>query len=157
VRGDECVIDIGVISSHLAAVYFAMITLAFAQLIFGLSFALRSISGGETAPRASPTHPFPARGIITPTDSITFYLLTATIPLLILGFGYNSFSPRSYRHYEGSRRTRNERGHSVLRYPVIFVISGTMATVESTLWAFYLRYVTAKVFFCENTGDAVIY
>jgi ABC-type branched-subunit amino acid transport system permease subunit len=32
-----------------------------------------------------------------------------------------------------------------------------MATVAGALWAFYLRYVNANVFFWENSGDAVIY
>jgi len=89
--------------------------------------------------------------MITPTDSITYYLLTATITLLFLGFGYQlsqSTFGRTLRGIkENEERTRALGVNTYRVKVVIFVISGTMAIVAGALWAFYLRYVNANVFF----------
>ena len=152
---------IGLISLRLSGVYFAMITLAFAQLFFELAFSVREISGGEVGLPGVTRPSLLGFGLFKPSEPLTFYLLTASIALLFLIFGYRlSRSPygRALQGIKENEERTRALGVNTYRVKVgIFVISGTMASVAGALWAFYLRYVNADVFFWENSGDAVIY
>jgi branched-chain amino acid transport system permease protein len=152
---------IGLISLRLSGVYFAMITLAFAQLFFELAFSLREISGGEVGLTGVTRPSLLGVSLFRPSEPSTFYLLTAIITLLFLIFGYRlSRSPygRALQGIkENEERTRALGVNTYLVKVGIFAISGMMASVAGALWAFYLRYVNANVFFWENSGDAVIY
>lgn len=152
---------IGMISLRLAGVYFAMITLAFAQLFFELAFSLREITGGETGLTGITRPSLLGEGFFTPSEPITFYLLTASITFGFLVYGYllsQSTYGRALRGIKENEERTQALGVNTYRVKVlIFVISGTMAAVAGALWAFYLRFVNANVFFWENSGDAVIY
>jgi branched-chain amino acid transport system permease protein len=154
-------LSIGLISLQLAGVYFAMITLAFAQLFFELAFTMRSISGGETGLPGVLRPSLFGMGLFTPGDSLTFYIFTAVITFICLGFGFllsrSTFGRTLKGIKENEERTRALGVNTYRVKVVIFVISGTIATIAGALWALYFRFVSPNVFFWENSGDAVIY
>ncbi len=74
-------VPIGFLSVRRSGIYFAMVTLAFAQMLYFLANQWRDVTGGENGLQAVPTSFFGVEAV--ETDS--FYFFYAALPILLAG------------------------------------------------------------------------
>ncbi len=74
-------VPIGYLSVRRSGIYFAMVTLAFAQMLYFLANQWRDLTGGENGLQAVPTSFFGIEAV--ETDSFYFYY--AALPILLAG------------------------------------------------------------------------
>jgi len=152
---------LGLISLQLSGVYFAMITLAFAQFFYELAISLKSITGGETGLVGIGRTSLIGTNTIEFSSQISFYGLVMVFGIAILYLGHlisQSTFGRTLRAVNDNEERTRALGVNTYRVKVIiFTISGTIATLCGALWALYLRYVSPETFFWMKSGDAVLY
>jgi branched-chain amino acid transport system permease protein len=123
----------GFFAVQLSGVYFAMLTLAFAQIVWSIAFQWVGVTGGDNGLLGIWPAPWAA------TPAAFYWLSLAVTAALVLGLRVIVFSPFGY----GLRATRD----SALRSEAIgingkrvqwvaFVIAGTLASVAGGLFAY---------------------
>jgi branched-chain amino acid transport system permease protein len=150
----------GLLALRLTGIYFAMITLAFAQLFFELSYVFSGLTGGSDGlgvPRPS----LLGLDIVVLQDSLAYYVFTAGVVLAILVFA-TRLSASTFGRTLRAIRENEERtvalGVNTYRVKVaIFVLSGAVAGVAGALLALSLQYISPNLFFWSQSGDAVLY
>ena len=147
---------IGALSIRFHGVFFAMITLAIAQMLFVLASNLTDLTGGTNG----------LGGIPVPTllgfplgDSVTYYYLVGVIVLAIYAgsvrlldspFGRSMVAIR-----EGEQRMAF-LGYDTNKYKRrAFVISGAIGGVSGVLFAAYQYFVSPGIAFWTSSGDAL--
>jgi branched-chain amino acid transport system permease protein len=124
--------------------YFLMITLALSQVLWGIAFGWRSLTGGEDG---LPDVPRPDLGLPwSLADNTPFYYFV----LFIVGIGTLLLirivsSPFGYvlRGIRESETRMLALGYNVWRYKfVAFVVAGTFAGLAGCLYAYLNRYVS---------------
>jgi branched-chain amino acid transport system permease protein len=150
----------GLLSLRLSGVYFSMITLAFGQFFFELSYTLDGITGGSDGLLGVYRPSLFGAGIIELSDADNFYTLVAAMTFLVLAFGFlmtrSTFGRTLRAIRENEERTR-ALGVNTYRVKVlIFSISGMLAGVAGALQGLYLRFVSPDVLFWAVSGDAVL-
>jgi branched-chain amino acid transport system permease protein len=134
----------GLLALRTSGSYFLMITLALAQVLWGISFGWRSFTGGDDG---LPGVPRPGAGLPwSLVASVCFsYLFLVVFALAIVGVWWIIRSPFG-RALVGIRE--NERRMEVLGYNTwahkyaAFVLAGTLAGVAGILFVFYNGFVS---------------
>lgn len=150
----------GLLALRLTGIYFAMVTLAFAQLFFEFSYVFSGLTGGSdglTVPRPS----LLGLDVVVLQDSLAYYVFSASIVLAVLVFA-TRLSASTFGRTLRAVRENEERtvalGVNAYRVKVaIFVLSGAVAGVAGSLLALNLQYIGPNLFFWSQSGDAVLY
>lgn len=160
----------GLIMSGLAAVlfgllalrtrgsYFLMITLALSQLMWGIAFGWRSLTGGDDG---LPNVPRPDLGIgLSMADGVNFYyfvLLIAAIAAVLMvrivasPFGY------ALRGIRESETRMLALGYNVWLYKFsIFVMAALFAGLAGVLYVYYNRFVSPDYIHVARSAEVLL-
>lgn len=150
----------GLLSLRLSGVYFSMITLAFGQFFFEMSYTLSWLTGGSDGLLGVYRPSLFGAGMVNLSNADNFYTLVALLTFLVLAFGFlmtrSTFGRTLQAIHENEERTR-ALGVNTYRVKVlIFTISGTFAGLAGALQGLYLRFVSPDLLFWAVSGDAVL-
>jgi len=148
---------IGAISLRTSGVYFIMITLAFAQMLYYFFFSLEEYGGSDGMPLVSRNT---VAGLIDPGDHNSFYYLVLVIMLLTLLVSRRMVQSRFGMVIQGVRE--NERrmralGFATFRYKLVcFVISAAIAGFAGALIANQTLYISPAFMHWTRSGDILV-
>jgi branched-chain amino acid transport system permease protein len=134
----------GLLALRTRGSYFLMITLALSQVLWGIAFGWRSLTGGEDG---LPDVPRPDLGLpwsfADDTPFYYFVLIVVGIGTLMLVRIVNSPFGHVLRGIRESETRMLALGYNVWRYKfVAFVLAGTFAGLAGCLYAYLNRYVS---------------
>jgi len=147
---------IGAISLRTRGVYFIMITLAFAQMVFYLFISLRQY-GGEDGINLSAPSLFPYLNLSNDTQ---FYYLVLGIVTACLWLMHCMVNARFGRALQGIRE--NETRMQALGYPVLriklvaFVFAGALAGLAGALLANHNLFVSPSLMHWTASANLII-
>jgi branched-chain amino acid transport system permease protein len=149
-------VPIALLSVRRTGIYFAMVTLAFAQLVYFVANRWRSVTGGENGLQGIPREAFG----MDLSDSFYFYY--AAIPLILLGlFGawrvvHSPFGRVMVAIRENPARAR-ALGYPVDRYKVqVFVISAFLAGIAGGVYAIGHGFASLQEVYWTTSGKVVV-
>jgi len=149
---------VGIVTLRVRGVYFAMITLAFAEVIYILSASsqLRPWTGGDEG-----LHGIPVPAWMSPTaERVTFYYLSLSFLVLMYFLARRIVNSPTGRVLIAIRENESRAatiGYNVFWYKVlIIVISGVLAALAGGLNALYFRNATPEVLGVGRTIDALL-
>ncbi|GIM87788.1 branched-chain amino acid ABC transporter permease [Salinispora arenicola] len=149
-------VPIGYLAVRRTGIYFAMVTLAFAQLVYYVANEWRSVTQGENGLQGVPRELFG----LDLTDDYYFYY--AILPIVLLGLAgawrivHSPFGRVLVGIRDNPARAR-ALGYPVHRYKLtIFVLSGFVAGLGGGLFAVSHRFVSLEVLHWTTSGKAVI-
>jgi len=147
---------IGIISLRTRGVYFIMITLAFAQMVFYLFISLRQYGGEDGISLSSPAQ-FPGLNL---ADDKTFYYVVLVIVVTCIWWLNRLIQARFGQALQGIRE--NEARMEALGYPVFrikllaFVIAGAMAGLAGALLAQHNQFVSPSLMHWTASANLII-
>lgn len=147
---------IGLISLRTRGVYFIMITLAFAQMVFYLFISLRQYGGEDGINLAGPSL-LPGLNL---ADDKTFYYVVLCVVLACLWWLNRLIQARFGQALQGIRE--NESRMEALGYPVFrikllaFVIAGVMAGLAGALLASHNQFVSPSLMHWTASANLII-
>ena len=147
---------IGLISLRTRGVYFIMITLAFAQMVFYLFISLRQY-GGEDGLNLKGPSLFPGLNL---AEDRTFYYVVLVVVLACLWWLNRLINARFGQALQGIRE--NESRMEALGYPVFrikllaFVIAGVMAGLAGALLASHNQFVSPSLMHWTASANLII-
>lgn len=149
-------VPIAMLSVRRTGIYFAMVTLAFAQLVYFVANQWRSVTGGENGLQGIPREAFG----MDLSDSFYFYY--AAIPLILLGLFaawrvvHSPFGRVMVAIRENPARAR-ALGYPVDRYKVqVFVISAFLAGIAGGVYAIGHGFASLQEVYWTTSGKAVV-
>lgn len=149
-------VPFGFLSIRRRGIYFAMVTLAFAQLIFYVVNEWRSLTGGENGVQGVPRI-LPGLSV---GRSMDFYY--AALPLILMGFFLAHRIARSpFGHVLIAIRDNEPRaqslGYSTWRYKLLaFVLSGALAGLAGSLYALGHGFASLELLHWTTSGEVVL-
>ena len=142
-------------------IYFAMLTLAFAQLLFFVGFQWVDLTGGDNGLRNIPPVPLVLPGlsidIYSPLRFYFFVLFFVVLALLAL----NRILQSPFGHVLQAVRENDRRARSCgyetsnVRW-LAFTISGTISGLAGGLYALYLHFVGIDTLYWTTSGQVVM-
>jgi branched-chain amino acid transport system permease protein len=149
-------LPLGYLSIRRTGIYFAMVTLAFAQMIFYIINQWRSVTGGENGLQGIPRS-FPGLDLSNPT---TFYY--AALPLILFGFAIAYRIVHSpFGHVIVAIRDNEARARAI-GYPsdryklLLFVLSAGLAGLAGALFALGHGFAALEVVHWTTSGTVVM-
>ncbi|MCP5089040.1 MAG: branched-chain amino acid ABC transporter permease [Rhodobacteraceae bacterium] len=148
---------IGALSLRTTGVYFIMITLAFAQMLFYFTISW-STYGGEDGLSLYVRNGFPG---LNTMDPIQFFAICYVILLIVL-FIVFSISRSSFGLALGASRQNEERIQAVGQVPfrlylTAFAISGAITGLAGALFADLNRFVSPTMFSWQTSGEIMVF
>ncbi len=151
-------LPIGYLSVRRSGIYFAMVTLAFAQMVYFLANQWRDVTGGENGLQAVPKTFFGIEQV--ETDSFFFYY--AALPMILLGMWaawrivHSPFGRVLVAIRDNPPRAR-ALGYDVERYKVMaFVLSAGLAGLAGGLFAISHGFVSLQEVNWTTSGKVVL-
>ncbi|GIF75055.1 branched-chain amino acid ABC transporter permease [Asanoa siamensis] len=149
-------VPIGYLAVRRTGIYFAMVTLAFAQLVYYVANNRRGLTGGENGLQSVPRELFG----LDLTDAYYFYY--AALPVVLLGLWaawriVNSPFGRVLVGIRDNPARARALGYPVHRYKLLaFVLSAFLAGLGGGLFAMGHRFVTLDTLHWTTSGKAVV-
>lgn len=148
---------VGLVSLRTSGVYFIMITLAFAQMIYFIFVGLKSAGGDEglrfTANRS-------LAGALNLGSSTTFYYVVFAILVLAIWFTARLMNARFGIVLQGARdneRRMKALGFETFRYRLAgLVISGAMAGLAGGLFATHEAFISPSIMHWSRSGELIV-
>jgi branched-chain amino acid transport system permease protein len=148
---------IGVVSLRTSGVYFIMITLAFAQMLYFLGVSLKAYGGddGMTLPGRSQF-----AGLVDLEDPTVFYYVVLLLLVAFHWLGWRLVHSRFGWVIRGCRS--NERrmraiGFPTFRYKLLaFVLAGTMCGVAGVLLVNFTKYMSPAFMHWTRSGEIMV-
>lgn len=148
----------GLLALRTRGSYFLMITLALSQLMWGIAFGWRSLTGGDDG---LPDVPRPRLGGgLALTDGVSFYFF------VLLFVGLSSWilyrivsSPFGYclRGVRESETRMLALGYHVWRYKfAVFVLGGVFAGLAGALYVYYNRFVSPDYIHVARSAEVLL-
>ena len=148
---------IGSISIRTSGVYFIMITLAFAQMLYYLGISIEAY-GGDDGMRLLSRSQFGAG--VDLRDPYVFYYLVLAILALALGLGHRLVNARFGMVLRAARSNEPRAraiGFFTYRYKLTaFVIAGAMCGLAGALLANQTEYVTPSYMHWTRSGEIMV-
>jgi len=142
-------------------IYFAMLTLAFAQLVYFVAFQWVDLTGGDNGLRNIPAVPLSFFGlsidIHTPIRFYFFVLFFVFLSLLAL----NRILQSPFGHVLQAVRENEQRARSCgyeatnVRW-LAFIISGAISGLSGGLYALYLHFVGIETLYYSTSGQVIM-
>jgi branched-chain amino acid transport system permease protein len=150
-------VPIGYLSIQRHGIYFAMVTLAFAQLIYFIAFQWRSLTGGDDGLQGVPRPPL---GPLDLDSSTVFYYMVLVIFLLALVAGLRIISSPFGKTLQALRENSDRAmsvGYDPRQYKLIsFLISAAFAGLAGGLYAMLQNFVPLFSLGLDLSGDIVL-
>ena len=148
----------GLLALRAQGSYLLMITLALAQVVWGIAFGWRELTGGDDG---LPGVPRPAAGLpISLADNISFYYFTLVMTLLgtwLLWIVLRSPFGSALIGIRESERRMQVLGYNTWLYKyVAFVISGILAGLSGNLFVYYNGFVSPAYLSVIFSASALI-
>ena len=147
---------VGALSLRTSGIFFIMITLAFAQMVFYALIAVRAWGGNDGLP-------IDARGVLPGLDVRDPNVLYAVCLVLLVAFVVVSAQLVESRFgivLRGARRSDRRLlalGFPTFRYKLVaFVIAGAGAGLAGALWAEYARFVSPDMASWSRSGEFLV-
>lgn len=151
-------LPIGYLSVRSTGIYFAMVTLAFAQMIYFAANQWRDVTGGENGLQAVPKSFFG----IELVETEPFYFYYAALPMILLGMWaawrivHSPFGRVLVAIRDNAPRAR-ALGYDVERYKVMaFVLSAGLAGLAGGLFAISHGFVSLQEVNWTTSGKVVL-
>jgi branched-chain amino acid transport system permease protein len=148
---------IGAISLRTRVVYFIMITLAFAQMMYYVFVSMKAYGGDDGL--SLPARSTPGFGISLSNDFVWYYLVLALL-IVVLYILHRLLHARFGRVIEAIRENETRAtaiGFPVYRYKLLcFVISGAIAGLAGALIANQTSYVGPALLHWVQSGTLMI-
>lgn len=148
---------IGAISLRTSGVYFIMITLAFAQMLYYFVVSLEEYGGDDGMPMWN-RNTF--GGLIDLSHQITFYYLVLALLLLLLYFSHRLIYSRFGMVIRGIRENEQRMrslGYATFRYKLVcFVLAGVIAGLAGALIANQTQYISPAFMHWTRSGELII-
>ena len=151
-------LPVGYLSVRRAGIYFAMVTLAFAQMIFFLANQWRDVTGGENGLQSVPKTFFG----ITAVETDSFYFYYAALPIIVLGMWmawrivHSPFGRVLVSIRDNVPRAR-ALGYDVEKYKIAaFVLSAGLAGLAGGLFAISHGFVSLQEVNWTTSGKVVL-
>jgi branched-chain amino acid transport system permease protein len=149
-------VPIGMLAVRRTGIYFAMVTLAFGQMIYFIANQWRSVTGGENGLQAIPTNFF---GVDL---SDPFYFYYVALPIVLLGLAAawrivrSPFGRVLVAIRDNPARARS-LGYPVDRYKVmVFVLSAGLSGVAGGLYSISHGFASLQEVYWTTSGTVVI-
>jgi branched-chain amino acid transport system permease protein len=147
---------IGALALRTSGVYFIMITLAFAQMLYYIAVGLTRF-GGDDGVRMAARNSF---GMLNLGQPVVFFYVVAVIFLALAYASYRIVrSPfgRVLRGIKDNERRMQSLGFNTYRYKLAaFVIAGAVAGLGGSLDSNLNTFVSPRLFHWELSGDLLI-
>ena len=151
-------LPIGFLSVRRSGIYFAMVTLAFAQMIYFIANQWSSVTGGENGLQAVPASFFG----IELVETEPFYFYYAALPMILLGMWaawrivHSPFGRVLVAIRDNAPRAR-ALGYDVERYKLMaFVLSAGLAGLAGGIFAISHGFVSLSEVNWTTSGKAVL-
>jgi branched-chain amino acid transport system permease protein len=161
VMGAFTAIILGYLCIKRRGIYFAMLTLAFAQLLYFIAFQWVDLTGGDNGLRNIPAVPLTLPGIsidiYPPLRFYFFVLFFVVLALLVL----NRILQSPFGHVLQAVRENEPRARSCgyetsnVRW-LAFILSGTISGLAGGLYALYLHFVGIESLYWITSGQVVM-
>jgi branched-chain amino acid transport system permease protein len=149
-------VPVGFLAVKRTGIYFAMVTLAFAQMVYFVANEWRSVTRGENGLQGVP------RTLFGFDLSDEYYFYYAALPIVLIGLSlawrivHSPFGRVLAAIRDNPARAR-ALGYSVQRYKlVVFVLSAFLAGLGGGLFAVAHEFVALDVLHWTTSGKAVI-
>ena len=145
--------------------YFSMLTLAFAQMVYFIAFQLRGLTGGDDGLRGVPAPGFTIPGLSTldlssSTHPYRFYYFTMVLMLIAVfvlwRLVHAPFGKVLEAIRESEERAKACGYNTIMVKHISFLISGTCAGLAGGLNAVFLGFVPLEALFWTTFGQVVI-
>lgn len=149
-------VPIGLLSVRRTGIYFAMVTLAFAQMLFFIANQWRDLTGGENGLQGIP------RELFGLDLSEPFYFYYAGLPLILLGMFaawrvVNSPFGRVLVAIRDNPARARALGYPVDRYKVMaFVISAGLSGLAGGVYAISHGFASLQEVYWTTSGEVVV-
>ncbi|MGC5584968.1 branched-chain amino acid ABC transporter permease [Ornithinimicrobium sp. W1665] len=151
-------LPIGLLSVRRSGIYFAMVTLAFAQMLFFIVNQWRGVTGGENGLQGVPASFFGIEAV----ESDAFWFYYAALPMVLAGMWFawrvvhSPFGRVLVATRDNPARAR-ALGYDVERYRVmVFVISAGLAGLAGGLFAISHGFVSLQEVSWQTSGKVVL-
>ena len=151
-------VPIGYLSVRRTGIYFAMVTLAFAQMIFFIANQWRSVTGGENGLQGIPKSFFG----ISLVESDSFYFYYAALPIILAGAwvawrAVNSPFGRVLVAIRDNPARARALGYDVERYKItVFVLSAGLAGLAGGVFAISHGFASLQELIWTTSGKVVL-
>jgi branched-chain amino acid transport system permease protein len=148
---------IGYLSIRRRGIYFAMVTLAFAQMIYFIAFKWRALTGGDDGLHGVPRPPL---GPIDLRSEVVLYYFILFFFLLSVSLGIRIIKSPFGKTLECLRENEDRArsiGYNPMRYKLIsFVISASFGGLAGGLYALLQNFVPLFTLGLDLSGDIVL-
>ena len=151
-------LPIGLLSVRRTGIYFAMVTLAFGQMIYFVANRWRGLTGGENGLQAIPKHFFGVEVV----ETQPFYFYYSALPLLVLAafvawrVVHSPFGRVLVAIRDNPDRAR-ALGYDVSRYRVVaFVLSAGLAGTAGGVFAISHGFASLEDVAWQTSGKVVL-
>ncbi len=151
-------LPIGYLSVRRSGIYFAMVTLAFAQMVYFIAYQWGSLTGGENGLQAVPKSFFGVE--LVETDSFYFYY--AALPIILLGMWaawrivHSPFGRVLVAIRDNAPRAR-ALGYDVEKYKImVFVLSAGLSGLAGGVFAISHSFVALPDLHWTTSGEVVL-
>lgn len=151
-------LPIGYVSVRRSGIYFAMVTLAFAQMVYFIGYQWSDLTGGENGLQGVPRTFFG----IELVETQSFYFYYAALPILLLGMWaawrivHSPFGRVLVAIRDNSQRAR-ALGYEVDKYKVIaFVLSAGLTGLAGGVFAINHGFVALTELHWSTSGEVVL-
>ena len=137
----------GLLALRATGVYFLMISLALAQIVWAVAFSWRSLTGGDDGLRGIPR---PSLGVVDVdlSHTVNFYwfaLAAFVAALLFIFVVFRSPFGRSLRGIQESPTRMNALGYNVWLYKYLaFILAAALAGFAGALFVYYKGFVSPE-------------
>jgi branched-chain amino acid transport system permease protein len=161
VMGALLALVLGYLCIKRRGIYFAMLTLAFAQLVYFVAFQWVDLTGGDNGLRNIPAVPLSFFGltidIYTPLRFYFFVLFFVFLSLLALNRILQSpFGQVLQAVRENEQRARSCGYEATNVRWVAFIISGAISGLAGGLYALYLHFVGIDSLYYSTSGQVIM-
>lgn len=153
---------IGFLCLRRRGIYFALLTLAFAQMLYYIAYTWVTLTGGEPGLRNIPRPPLEVPGlfsidIYTPTRFYFFVLAFVTVALLILKRILDSPFGKVLEGIRENEKRARACGYNTGRIKWFsFILSGTFSGLAGALHTLYLNFVGIEQLYWATSGMIVM-
>ena len=149
---------IGYLSVRRTGIYFAMVTLAFAQMLYFIANQARDLTGGENGLQGIPRNFFGIESV--ETDSFYFYYVGAVLILLGILVAWrvvNSPFGRVLTAVRDNPARARALGYDVERYKITaFIISAGLAGLAGGVFAVSHQFASLQELMWTTSGKVVL-
>ncbi|NNM47080.1 branched-chain amino acid ABC transporter permease [Knoellia koreensis] len=152
-------VPIGYLSVRRTGIYFAMVTLAFAQMIYFIANQWRSVTGGENGLQGIPKN---LGGLTDLVNSDSFYFYYAALPIILIGVfiawrTVNSPFGRVLVAIRDNPARARALGYDVERYKIMaFVLSAGLAGLAGGVFAVSHGFASLQELIWTTSGKVVL-